>query len=173
MTEPRAPRFTAKTAAAGAGAMGAGVIALAAIFIPKWEGTETRAYFDSAKIPTVCTGHTGGVQFGRTYTLAECRTILAADLEKHAAAIRPCVPAQTPVESQAAFLSLAFNIGPSALCASSVARYLKAGDLIAACTSILAWNKYRDPKTKALQVSRGLAARRADERALCMRGAAS
>lgn len=155
--------------AGGTAALGAAVIAIAMVLIPRWEGWRNEPYLDPASILTVCVGHVNGVE-KRRYSDEECRTIFRQDLEAHAAQIAPCVPRAAPMEVQAAFLSLGFNIGPTALCGSTAARKLRAGDLTGACDAILAWNKYRDPKTKTLKVSKGLSNRRADERALCLKG---
>jgi lysozyme len=155
-------------AAAGAGVMSAAVLALAALFVPTWEGDERVGYRDLAGIVTTCSGHTRTAILGRTYTEEECRLLLRRDLEEHAALIRPCVPEGVPVESQAAFLSLAFNIGGGAFCRSTVARRVKAGDLGGACEAILAWDKVR--VNGKLVVVRGLQNRRKAERELCVRG---
>lgn len=159
-----------KLPAKAAASIGAGALALAAVFIPKWEGWKNEPYADGAGLATVCIGHLGAEQ--RRYSDAECRDIFRKDLELHAAQIAPCVPPTAPVEVQAAFLSLGFNVGPTALCGSSAARKLNAGDLAGACDALLAWNKLRDPKTHQLVVSKGLSNRRADERALCRKGLA-
>jgi lysozyme len=151
-----------------AGAFGAVAIALTAVFLPRWEGWRNDPYLDIANVPTVCVGHTGGVQMDRAYSDGECKALLQRDLEEHAALIRPCVPADTPLASQVAFLSLAYNIGSTAFCTSTTARRLNAGDLAGACEAIERWNKAR--VNGQLRVVQGLVNRRRDERAMCERG---
>lgn len=152
----------------GATVLGALAIAVATPVIYKWEGDSRVGYFDIAQVPTACSGHTKTAVVGRRYTAEECRALLRKDIAEHATAIRPCVPEGTPVEVQAALLSLAFNIGPKSLCSSTVARRLRAGDLRGACDAILMWNKARvNGQLRAVQ---GLTNRRYDERALCLSG---
>lgn len=138
--------------------------AMAAPVIVKWEGWETVAYRDPVKIPTVCAGVTEGVIPDRTYTDAECRQKTAEAEVKIGLAIAQCLPANLPVETRAAFTSISYNLGAAKFCASSMARHANAGDLRAACASI---SLYTKAGGKDLP---GLVARRADERALCMKG---
>lgn len=145
-------------------AMSAAVIALATPIVAKWEGRRLDPYRDLAGIWTVCDGDTSNVDPSRRYTNAECDTRLRVAMEKHADLIRPCVPPETPPESQAAFLSLAYNIGGAKFCGSTLVRKLKAGDLSGACAEISRWNRV------GTVVVRGLTNRRADERRLCERG---
>jgi lysozyme len=63
-----------------------------------------------------------------------------------------------------ALVSLAYNIGTRGLAGSSVARYIKQGDMKRAADSFLAWNKGRI--NGKLTVLRGLTRRRNEERDL-------
>lgn len=147
----------------------AAVAALATPVIMKWEGNHPVGYVDLVGVKTRCWGNTSpGIVVGKRYSDAECRALLTRDVEQHAAKIRPCVPASTPIESQAAFLSLAFNVGPGGICNSTLGRKLRAGDLAGACAELSRWNKAR--VNGKLVVVRGLTNRRADERRLCERG---
>lgn len=154
--------MTTKAKAAATGI--AGAIALAAALIAPWEGVELKAYRDIVGVPTICYGETRGVSIGDTATLAECQTMLAtavADFEK---GIRPCLPAELPEKTRAAFISAAYNIGKGAFCGSSMSRLAKAGDLRGACEALMKWNKAGG------KVVRGLTNRRAAERKLCLEG---
>ncbi len=66
--------------------------------------------------------------------------------------------------SIAAFVSLAYNIGASAFCKSTVVKRFKSGDYYGACAAIEMWNQAGG------KVWPGLVVRRADERAMCERG---
>lgn len=145
--------------------MGAGAVALASVVAANWEGLKLIGYPDLGGVATACRGNTDQAVIGKRYSLAECDAMFQRDLKRHADLIRPCVPAGTPVESQAAFLSLAYNIGGKAFCTSSVARKLAAGDLVGACAGISAWVYVKGKRVQ------GLANRRADERKLCELGA--
>lgn len=63
-----------------------------------------------------------------------------------------------------ALVSLAYNIGTRGLAGSSVARYIKQGDMKRAADNFLSWNKGR--VNGKLEVLKGLVRRRNDERAL-------
>ena len=67
-------------------------------------------------------------------------------------------------EMTAAFVSLAYNIGPSAFKKSTVVRRFRARDYAGACAAMEMWNKAGG------RVLPGLVTRRADERALCEQG---
>lgn len=153
------------------GAALAAAIALAGPFIAREEGTVLKGYRDPIGVVTACTGHTRTAQLGRSYSRAECEALLRQDVLEHAEAIAPCLPPQTPVPSQAAFLSFAFNVGGPAFCGSTMARKLKAGDLAGACAQLSRWvyaggRDCRDPANRC----GGIVTRRARERALCEQG---
>jgi len=129
------------------------------------EGWRTKTYADPVGIPTVGAGVTGkGVVPGRTYSQQEAEDMTARALLEHAIAIRPCLPEDLPQETRAAFVSFAYNIGSTKFCASTLARKAKAGDLRGACDELTRWVYAGGRKLP------GLVKRRADERALCLRG---
>lgn len=138
--------------------------ALAAPMIVKWEGWAPVAYKDPVAIPTVCAGVTEGVIPNRTYTDAECQQKTAEAEVRIGLAIAQCLPANLPTATRAAFTSIAYNLGPTKFCASSMARHAVAGDLRAACASISLYTKAAGRELP------GLVSRRAEERALCLRG---
>lgn len=145
----------------------AAAIAVAVPVIAAWEGTEFIGYRDVIGVATSCTGHTGpDAMVGRRYTPDECKTQLARDLQRTADGIAPCIHVEVPRESLAAFVSLAFNIGPGAFCKASLTRKLNAGDLAGACAGMSAWTYAGGRQIK------GLVNRRKAERALCERGLA-
>ena len=158
------------------GAQRAALAALAATFtasavaiptIAKWEGWRNDAYSDPILIATACVGATQGVKAGKTYTDTECRDLLARDVISHGLAIAPCLPENLPVETRAAFVSMAFNIGPKAFCSSTLSKKARAGDLRGACAEISRWTMAGGRQLL------GLVRRRADERALCEQGLAA
>lgn len=150
------------------GKIGGGLAAAIAVAVPvimAWEGTEYVGYRDVVSVATSCTGHTGpDAIVGRRYTPEECRNQLARDLQRTAEGIAPCIKADVPRESLAAFVSLSFNIGPAAFCKASLTRKLNAGDLAGACAGMDAWVYAGGRKIK------GLVNRRKAERELCEKG---
>jgi len=146
------------------GAVLAAVIALALPVVQHFEGRSLVAYRDIVGVATICDGETRGVKMGDTATDAECDAMTEAAVAQFEAAIRPCLPADLPTETRAAFVVTAYNIGAGAFCKSTMARKANAGDLRGACDALLLWNKAGG------QVVRGLDRRRQAERALCLRG---
>lgn len=139
---------------------------LAVGFIGGWEGLRTKAYRDVIGVPTICFGETRGVKMGDTYTVDECKAMLGDALVEFEAGMRRCLsaPDRIPDKPYVAFLSLAYNIGNGAFCKSSIARYANAGNLKAACDSLLLYTRAGG------KVVQGLVNRRKEERKLCLAG---
>jgi lysozyme len=139
-----------------------------AILVPtvqQWEGREHVPYRDLVNVWTVCDGDTKGVVPGRRETDAQCDARLERQLIAHAKPVLECVPSLTRRPNQlAASVSLAYNIGPSAFCRSTVARRFNAGRWRDGCDAFLMWNKAGG------RVIRGLTNRRQAEREICLRG---
>lgn len=140
---------------------------LAVSTVEEFEGYVPEAYLDPVGIWTKCYGDTRNVRPGATYTFEEC----AASLNSHLADLtRPvfrCIPAlsQQPGKVQAAFASMAYNIGSGAFCSSSVARYANQGDWQRACRRMA--QIYKTAKGRELP---GLVKRRTAESQLCLQG---
>lgn len=137
--------------------------------IASFEGYIPVGYPDPAlgvRLPTACYGSTTGVVLGRRYTEDECNSMLAQDVVKHGLDIAPCLPAELPVETRAAFISFGFNVGAAKFCASTLSRKARAGDLMGACAELSRWTKAGGRELP------GLVRRRAAERAMCERGLA-
>lgn len=143
-------------------AVAAAVVATVAAF----EGLRTIAYRDSVGIPTICYGETLGVKMGDRKTAEECRAMLVRRLDVFEAGIRKCLknPDAVPDGAYVASISLAYNVGISAFCGSSIRRNLDAGNVRAACESFLLWNKAGG------RVLPGLTKRRQAERQICLKG---
>lgn len=154
---------TGRKAAFGGAALAA-VVAVALPVIQLWEGRSLVAYPDVVGVATICDGETRGVRMGDAATPAECDAMTAAAVREFEAAIRPCLPAELPTKTRAAFVVAAYNIGAAGFCGSSMARRAVAGDLRGACEALMMWNKAGGREV------RGLTRRRAAERALCLEG---
>jgi lysozyme len=156
-TKPKAPgAFLAM--------VGAACCAIAVPFITAKEGTVYRGYLDIVKVPTKCSGDTSDVVVGRIYTKAECAESTDRQLAAHAEPVLRCTPGlRNHPEQLSAAISLAYNIGGNAYCGSTAAKRFNARDWSGACDAFLAWNKAGG------KVVAGLANRRSDERALCLR----
>lgn len=151
-----------------AGVMGGAAIAAALMgALTTLEGNKNVGYRDIVGIPTNCMGNTRNVVVGKYYPPAECDRINEEQAVAHAEIVRKCTPRIEGNQLQAAVL-LAYNIGGSAYCKSTVARRFNAArtnaDLRAACDGFLAWNRAGG------RVIKGLVNRRAFERSLCVKG---
>lgn len=160
-TPPRSPRTKIGAALA--------VLTLAGACLAPFEGRVLHTYPDVVygwKLPTACDGHTGPeLRPGQTFTPAECDEMRNADLEKTYDALAPCLDTERLSQQElAAYLSLAYNVGAGAVCRSSIPFKVRHGNRLAACNTILEFNKAGG------QVLRGLVRRRAAENSLCLSG---
>ena len=134
--------------------------------VKRWEGLKLKAYKDVAGIVTIGYGTTAAAgvgitpRLGMTITQSESEWYLERALSKFGAKIRPKITAPINDNEWAAFLSLAYNIGPTGFARSSALRHFNAGNKAKAAASILFWNKAGG------KVVKGLVNRRADEQAL-------
>jgi len=115
--------------------------------IKEFEGFRATTYADAVGVLTIGYGTTGraGVGIdphpGQTITKAEAEWYLQGAVNKFGAIIRPAITAPINENEWGAFVSLAYNIGPTAFKRSSALRHFNAGDKKRAAQSILLWNK--------------------------------
>lgn len=166
---PQQSRTTRNVRAGGLVAMiGTAAALIVTPLVARWEGKRNDPYRDIAGILTVCYGDTNNVDPNRRYTDAECTARLEQQLVEHARPVLQCTPAlRDHPEALAAAVSLAYNIGGSAYCRSTVARHFNAGDIERGCNNFLSWNKAR--VNGRLTAVRGLTRRREAEREICLR----
>jgi len=137
--------------------------------ISAWEGSRNQAYLDIVGVPTICFGHTKDVQIGDYMTDVQCAALLEAEALEYREGLHgyfnPATKAHrlTP-ERDAAYVSLAYNVGVRGAGRSTATRRLNAGDIAGGCQALTWWNKAGG------RVVRGLVRRRADEYRLCMIG---
>jgi lysozyme len=102
---------------------------------------------------------------GQRRTLDECKGMLADSLELANNAVDSCIKAPLPDYRRAALVSFAYNVGGGALCGSTLARKLNAGDTVGACNELTRWDRAGGKRLP------GLTKRRAAEREMCLKGA--
>lgn len=142
--------------------------------IIRWEGKHMRggwhvAYLDIVGVPTICYGSTRGVRIGMRMTEAQCQVLLAEEIADYRARLNPAFSDDTlarrlPSEREAAFVSLAYNVGVHGASRSTAVRRLNAGKIAPACQALTWWNKAGG------RTVRGLVNRRSAEQELCLRG---
>ena len=130
--------------------------------IAGWEGYSGSAYQDIVGIWTIGFGTTGGVQKGQNIDPVKALQRKLSDVQKFEGAIKQCVKVPLHQYEYDAYLSLAYNIGPTAFCNSTLVRRLNEGQYNLACREILRWDKAGG------KVVRGLTNRREAEYRQCI-----
>lgn len=134
--------------------------AMASDFVKQFEGRELKAYRCSADRLTIGYGHTKGVQEGDEISPAEAEQLLVEDLTAIADDLNRLVNVPVSEGQYVALLSLAFNVGASAVKKSTLLFHLNHGRYDEAAEEFDKW-VYAGGK-----VSEGLKRRRAAEREL-------
>jgi len=139
--------------------------------IARWEGVSTTAYLDTIAEPpawTVCYGSTRGVVLGMEKTLSECTRLLREEVAEYRrgwiAYVIPEAHKYLHSRREAAYTSLAYNAGVSAIGRSTATRRLNSGNIEGGCHALGWWNRAGG------RVVRGLVNRRKAEMSLCLAG---
>ena len=136
--------------------------AVGLVGIVGYEGyTDTAIIPVPGDVPTLGFGTTEGVRLGDRTTPPQALRRALRDAARYEQFIRDCVTVPLAQREYDAFVSLAYNIGPSAFCGSTLVRKLNVGDYSGACAEISRWDKFKGAPLA------GLTRRRAEERALC------
>lgn len=144
----------------------------------KWEGEHRCrddplmhcAYLDLVGVPTICYGETRDVRIGQRATDDECGRMLRHRLTDdfrdglHGYFTPTTITLRLTPERDAAYVSLAYNVGIRGAGRSTATRRLNNGDIRGGCYAIGWWNKAGG------RVVRGLVRRRAEEVNLCLMG---
>lgn len=143
-----------------------GAVAAAALlhFTPAQEGEVLHTYRDIGGVLTYCDGATENAEWGKTYTVEQCRAQLDRDLARHAAGVMACVHVPMTDGQKVAFVDAAYNVGVANFCHSSMARKTNAHDARGGCDALLLWDKVGGKPVA------GLTRRRRAERELCLKG---
>ena len=116
--------------------------ASALVGIASWEGFRSTAYIPiPGDVPTIGFGTTAGVKMGDTIDPVKALQRKIVDISKFEGALKQCVTAPLAQHEYDAYLSLAYNIGPTAFCNSTLVRKLNSQDYEGACKEILRWNR--------------------------------
>ena len=142
------------------------------------EGYNGHAYPDpvlGTKVPTIGFGTTGGVHMGDTTTPVKALQRKLSDVQAFEGAIKQCVRVPLHQYEYDAFINLAYNIGPTAFCNSTLVKLLNAQDYQGACDAILKWRMAGgvDCSAPGNKTCPGLWARRVQTRNQCLGSSAS
>lgn len=153
----RSQRGRARLAALG--------LTAAVTMVAYFEGYRNYGYADPIGIPTACYGTTKGVRIGKFYSNEECERLLGEEFYSAVLSVHRCSPHPLAPHELGALSSAAYNVGPRIVCdtkGSTLARYLQAGDITAACNQLPRWNKAGGV------VLPGLIRRREAEQRMCL-----
>lgn len=101
-----------------------------------WEGTRYEAYYDGGGVPTVCTGRTKDVVFGKKYSKEECHKYLVEELAEYGKGVLECVTAPLQQHEYDAFTLMAYNVGVKGFCGSRAVKLFNAGNVLASCRAM-------------------------------------
>ena len=153
-------------------AIGACVLSASGLIgILGYEGYSDTAYIPvPGDVPTIGWGTTEGVKLGDTITPEKAIERAYRDIQKTESAIHKCVHVPLSTFEYDAYTSLAYNIGVSAFCSSTLGKKLNERDYEGACKEILRWNKQKrliNGKAQYVEI-KGLTLRREKEYQTCM-----
>ena len=127
-----------------------------------YEGYSSQAYIPvKGDVPTIGFGTTEGVKIGDTITPEKAVERAYRDIYKTETAIHKCVNVPLTQKEYDAYTSLAYNIGTSAFCKSTLVKRLNARDYDGACSEIKRWVYFKG------KVNQGLVNRREKEYRTC------
>ena len=129
--------------------------ASALVGIAQYESYRGEAYVPvKGDVLTIGFGATDGVKMGDRITPERALTRLLADANSHSEGIKRCISAPLYQHEFDAYSSLAFNIGVSAFCGSTLVRKLNSGDYAGACAEIKRWNRFKGKPLAGLTTRR-------------------
>jgi len=144
--------------------------AAALVALVAQEGYRDKAYIpvpgDRPTLGHGSTTHADGrpVKLGDTTTPTKALARTMMDVDKFQGAMRQCVRVPLYQHEYDSLVQFAYNIGPDALCKSTLMRKLNAGDYAGACNEMTKWVYAGGRKVQ------GLVNRREAERKLCLGG---
>lgn len=138
------------------------------------EGFSEKAYPDPTRgtaLPTVGFGSTGpDITMSTRMNPVQALQRALTDVQRFEGALKKCVTVPLNQAEYDLYLSLSYNIGPSAFCKSGIVRELNAGNYLAACENILKWrfSNGQDCSAPGNRSCRGLWTRRKSEYEACV-----
>ena len=109
--------------------------------IKKFEGCELEAYQCAAGVWTIGYGSTKDVKEGDTLTQKEADNLLLHEMQEYEGYIKELIKVPLKQNQFDALVSWVFNLGPANLKASTMLKFLNAGDFHLIPSQIKRWNK--------------------------------
>lgn len=109
-------------------------------------------------VPTIGFGTTSGVKLGDRTTPIKAAGRALTDVQTYEGAIKRCVKVPLHQAEYDAYTDLAYNIGPTAFCNSTIVKRLNAESYANACEAILMWKMFNgfDCSTPGNRICAGL-----------------
>lgn len=118
--------------------------ASALVSLAIFEGYRDRAYKPvKGDVPTIGFGTTENVRLGDKIDPVTALQRKLSDAQKFEGALKKCVKVPLHQHEYDAFVSLSYNIGPTAFCNSTLVKKLNQADYAGACREILRWNRFK------------------------------
>jgi lysozyme len=134
---------------------GLGISGVALIGLLVAEGYRDHAYIPVAgDVPTIGFGTTENVKMGDKVTVTQALNRAIIDVQKFEGAIKSCVKVPLHQYEYDAYTSLAYNIGSSAFCRSTLVKLLNQEKYPEACKQILRWDFFKGKPLRGLTVRR-------------------
>jgi len=134
-------------------------------FIKKHEGLRLTAYMPTKNdVWTIGYGHTKTAKRGMKITESDAESLLRGDLAWVRAALAQHVKVPLSQPQYDALASFIYNLGTPNFAKSTLLRKLNASDYVGAANELPRWNKQKG------KVLRGLTKRRAEEKAMFLKG---
>lgn len=106
-------------------------------------------------VPTIGPGRTEGVKMGdKTEPVRELVYLLNNLEGKYAAGVRKCVKVPLYQHEFDVYVSLAYNVGVSAFCGSTLVKLLNQERYAEACEQIKRWDKFKGKPLRGLTIRR-------------------
>lgn len=145
-----------------------GFSAAGLIMLAMHEGYSPKPYKDTGGVVTNGFGN-ATLSPNRTVTVVEALTDLQTNTQKTGEGISKCITAELTQGQYDAYVSFAYNVGVDRFCKSTMAKLANQGDKVGSCNQLDRWMFVAGKDCRiASSNCRGIAKRRAEEKALCL-----
>lgn len=147
---------------------GIGLSAIGLIMIAMHEGYSPTPYKDTGGVVTNGFGN-ATISPNKPVSVVEALSDLRLNTESAGQGVSRCVTAEMTQGQYDAYVSFAYNVGINAFCKSTMVKLANQGDKVGSCNQFDRWVYVAGKDCRiAKNNCRGIAKRRAEEKALCL-----
>lgn len=147
---------------------GLGLSAIGLIMIAMHEGYSPTPYKDTGGVVTNGFGN-ATISPNKPVSVVEALSDLRLNTESAGQGVSRCVTAEMTQGQYDAYVSFAYNVGINAFCKSTMVKLANQGDKVGSCNQFDRWVYVAGKDCRiAKNNCRGIAKRRAEEKALCL-----